>query len=95
MIPGLSLQKLTTREPSLDQLEVAITSLRAVMTAEQLAEVAARPARSDRAPDTAPGARRVLGSERRPAVSERQRASSGSSTSTSSRGPGTRTPSTS
>jgi uncharacterized protein YqhQ len=42
MIPGLALQKLTTREPSLDQLEVAITSLRAVMTAEQLAEVEAR-----------------------------------------------------
>ena len=42
MIPGLALQKLTTREPTLDQLEVAITSLRAVMTAEQLAEVEAR-----------------------------------------------------
>jgi uncharacterized protein YqhQ len=45
MIPGLSLQKLTTREPTLDQLEVAITSLRAVMTAEQLAEVEARSTR--------------------------------------------------
>jgi len=33
---------LTTREPDLDQLEVAITSLRAVMSAEQLAEVEAR-----------------------------------------------------
>ncbi len=43
MKPGLALQKLTTREPSLDQLEVAIASLRAVMTAEQLAEVQARP----------------------------------------------------
>jgi len=43
MAPGLALQKLTTREPSLDQLEVAIASLRAVMTAEQLAEVEARP----------------------------------------------------
>jgi uncharacterized protein YqhQ len=42
MRPGLLLQKLTTREPDLDQLEVAITSLRAVMTAEQLAEVDAR-----------------------------------------------------
>jgi uncharacterized protein YqhQ len=39
MTPGLALQKLTTREPTLDQLEIAITSLRAVMTAEQLAEV--------------------------------------------------------
>ena len=43
MKPGLALQKLTTREPTLDQLEVAIASLRAVMTAEQLAEVEARP----------------------------------------------------
>jgi uncharacterized protein YqhQ len=42
MRPGLALQKLTTREPTLDQLEVAIASLRAVMTAEQLAEVEAR-----------------------------------------------------
>jgi len=42
MRPGLALQKLTTRAPSLDQLEVAITSLKAVMTAEQLAEVEAR-----------------------------------------------------
>ena len=39
MRPGLLLQKLTTREPSLDQVEVAIVSLRAVLTAEQLAEV--------------------------------------------------------
>jgi uncharacterized protein YqhQ len=44
MRPGLSLQRLTTREPTLDQLEVAITSLRAVMTAEQLAEVESRTA---------------------------------------------------
>jgi len=42
MRPGLLLQRLTTREPDLDQLEVAITSLRAVMSAEQLAEVEAR-----------------------------------------------------
>ena len=42
MRPGLLLQKLTTRQPSLDQLEVAITSLRAVMTTEQLADVDAR-----------------------------------------------------
>jgi uncharacterized protein YqhQ len=44
MRPGLALQQLTTRQPTLDQLEVAITSLRAVMTAEQLAEVEARAA---------------------------------------------------
>jgi uncharacterized protein YqhQ len=42
MKPGLWLQKLTTRQPDLDQLEVAIASLRAVMTAEQIAEVDAR-----------------------------------------------------
>jgi uncharacterized protein YqhQ len=45
MKPGLLLQRLTTREPSLDQVEVAIASLRAVLTAEQLAEVEARAAR--------------------------------------------------
>lgn len=42
MIPGLSLQKLTTREPGLDQIEVAIAALRAVFTAEQSIEVDAR-----------------------------------------------------
>ena len=42
MRPGLALQQLTTREPTLDQLEVAIAALRAVMTTEQLAEVEAR-----------------------------------------------------
>ena len=42
MRPGLALQRLTTREPSLDQVEVAIRSLRAVLTAEQLAEVEMR-----------------------------------------------------
>jgi uncharacterized protein YqhQ len=42
MRPGLALQKLTTREPDLDQLEVAIASLRAVMTSTQLAEVDGR-----------------------------------------------------
>lgn len=46
MRPGLGLQRLTTREPTLEQLEVAITSLRAVMTAEQLAEVESRTART-------------------------------------------------
>jgi uncharacterized protein YqhQ len=44
MRPGLLMQKLTTREPSLDQLEVAIASLRACMTDEQLTEVDARAA---------------------------------------------------
>jgi uncharacterized protein YqhQ len=42
MRPGLLLQRLTTRQPELDQLEVAITSLRAVMSAEQIADVDAR-----------------------------------------------------
>ena len=37
MKPGLLLQKLTTRQPTLDQVEVAVASLRAVLTAEQLA----------------------------------------------------------
>jgi len=46
MKPGLALQKLTTREPDLDQLEVAIASLRAVLTADQLAEVESRRAES-------------------------------------------------
>jgi uncharacterized protein YqhQ len=46
MTPGLLLQKLTTREPSIDQVEVAIVSLRAVFTAEQLAEVEARAPRA-------------------------------------------------
>ncbi len=42
MKPGLTLQRMTTRQPSLEQLEVAIASLRAVMTSEQLAEVESR-----------------------------------------------------
>jgi uncharacterized protein YqhQ len=44
MKPGLTLQRMTTREPSLDQLEVAIASLRAVMTSSQLDEVESRAA---------------------------------------------------
>jgi uncharacterized protein YqhQ len=44
MKPGLTLQRMTTREPTLEQLEVAIASLRAVMTDEQLVEVEARAA---------------------------------------------------
>jgi uncharacterized protein YqhQ len=43
--PGLLLQRLTTREPDLDQLEVAIASLQAVFTAEQRVEVASRAGR--------------------------------------------------
>lgn len=42
MRPGLALQRLTTREPSLDQLEVAIAALRAALTIDQRAEVDAR-----------------------------------------------------
>jgi uncharacterized protein YqhQ len=53
MKPGLWLQRLTTRQPSLDQVEVAVASLRAVLTAEQLAEVDARPLRLA-APGTVP-----------------------------------------
>jgi len=55
MIPGLSLQRLTTRQPTLDQLEVAITSLRAAMTAEQLAEVESRSPVPRRSPQPAFG----------------------------------------
>ncbi len=40
--PGRMLQKLTTREPTLDQLEVAITSLKAVLAPDDLAAVEAR-----------------------------------------------------
>jgi uncharacterized protein YqhQ len=54
MRPGLSLQRLTTREPSLDQVEVAVASLRAVLTAEQLAEVDARATRIATATGPAP-----------------------------------------
>jgi uncharacterized protein YqhQ len=50
--PGLWLQRLTTREPDLEQLEVAIASLRAVFTADQTAEVDARVGR--RVPAIAP-----------------------------------------
>jgi uncharacterized protein YqhQ len=46
MRPGLALQRLTTREPTLDQVEVAVASLRAVLTAEQLADVDARATRA-------------------------------------------------
>jgi uncharacterized protein YqhQ len=52
MRPGLLLQRLTTREPDLDQLEVAIASLRAVFTADQQVEVDARAGR--RVPAVAP-----------------------------------------
>ena len=55
MAPASPLQRLTTREPSLDQLEVAIASLRAVLTAEQLAEVDAR------APRPVPAAQPAFG----------------------------------
>ena len=41
MWPGMQLQKLTTREPDLDQLAVSITSLQAVLELEQLSGVTA------------------------------------------------------
>lgn len=34
-VPGIALQKLTTKEPALDQLEVAIAAMKAVMPAEE------------------------------------------------------------
>ena len=55
MKPGLLLQRLTTRQPSLDQVEVAVASLKAVLTAEQLAEVEARATRVAAAPRPAFG----------------------------------------
>jgi uncharacterized protein YqhQ len=42
MKPGLALQRLTTRPPTDDQLEVAIASLKAVLSPAELAEVEAR-----------------------------------------------------
>src|SRR4051794_8040297 len=42
MAPGLALQRLTTREPTLAQLEVAIVALRAAMSDAQRGEVDAR-----------------------------------------------------
>lgn len=54
MKPGLLLQRMTTREPDLDQLEVAITSLKAVLTAEQLAEIERRAGRTVPQPHVAP-----------------------------------------
>jgi uncharacterized protein YqhQ len=54
MKPGLLLQRLTTREPTLDQIEVAITSLRAVLSAEQLAEVDGRSRAGAGAPAVTP-----------------------------------------
>ena len=38
MWPGLQLQRLTTREPSLDQLAVRIAALEAVLAVENPAE---------------------------------------------------------
>ena len=37
--PGLQLQKLTTREPTDDQVEVAMTSLKKVLAAEKEARI--------------------------------------------------------
>jgi uncharacterized protein YqhQ len=42
MVPGLTLQKLTTREPDFEQLEVAITALEAVLSPGELEEIEAR-----------------------------------------------------
>jgi uncharacterized protein YqhQ len=41
MYPGLQLQKLTTREPDLDQLAVSIASLEAVLAVETPGETSA------------------------------------------------------
>jgi uncharacterized protein YqhQ len=44
MAPGLAVQKLTTREPDLDQIAVAIAALEPVLAAEEEGFVPARPA---------------------------------------------------
>ena len=54
MKPGLALQRMTTREPTLDQLEVAIASLKAVLTAAELAAVEAGAGRRRPNPSTGP-----------------------------------------
>jgi uncharacterized protein YqhQ len=41
MYPGLQLQRLTTREPDLDQLAVSITALEAVLALEAPGESSA------------------------------------------------------
>ena len=41
MYPGLQLQRLTTREPDLDQLAVSIASLRSVLEVERPGEATA------------------------------------------------------
>jgi uncharacterized protein YqhQ len=41
MFPGLQLQKLTTREPDLDQLAVAIAAMKAVLAVENPRDVSA------------------------------------------------------
>ncbi len=38
ILPGLALQKLTTRQPDDDQIEVAIASLKAVLPPEEIIE---------------------------------------------------------
>ena len=45
--PGLALQKMTTREPDLNMLEVSIAALKKLLEIEQLAEA---PARSEKDP---------------------------------------------
>jgi uncharacterized protein YqhQ len=41
MYPGLQLQRLTTREPDLDQLAVAIAALEAVLAVDKPGEASA------------------------------------------------------
>jgi len=53
MKPGLLLQRLTTREPSLDQLEVSIAAMRAAMSDEQIEEVDSRGAETSVAEERA------------------------------------------
>jgi uncharacterized protein YqhQ len=41
MYPGLQLQRLTTREPDLDQLAVSISALKAVLARQEGSDVSA------------------------------------------------------
>ena len=49
MLPGLALQKITTKPPDLEQIEVAIAAMEAVDPAQN-AQPEARPAGSPEAP---------------------------------------------
>ena len=89
--PGLWMQRITTKEPSLDQLEVALTSLKAAMPedfpelaaklAEAQAEKAAKDGEADGEDDDAPEGEAAEGGDEAPAPDD---ATDGDSTATDS-----------